>query len=173
MAIRKQALRRAPGRSGPPPVAPSPAFRYPRGSMKIEHPLVLEISRAVRSAGGRALLVGGLVRDALRGIPGPARDFDLEVYGVEGAALRKLLERLGHVKTVGEAFAVYKLGEIDISIPRRDSKTGSGHRGFTVTGDSTMTVEEAARRRDFTVNAILADPLTGHAPRGPKRLFSW
>jgi tRNA nucleotidyltransferase (CCA-adding enzyme) len=129
--------------------------------MKIEHPLVLEISRAVRSAGGRALLVGGLVRDALRGIPGPARDFDLEVYGVEGAALRKLLERLGHVKTVGEAFAVYKLGEIDISIPRRDSKTGSGHRGFTVTGDSTMTVEEAARRRDFTVNAILADPLTG------------
>lgn len=124
-------------------------------------PLVLDISRAVKAAGGRAFLVGGLVRDLLMQSGDEARDYDLEVYGLDGAALRAVLEKLGKVKTVGEAFAVYKLGDVDVSIPRRDSKTGEGHRGFTVTGDPAMTVEEAARRRDFTINAILQDPLTG------------
>jgi tRNA nucleotidyltransferase (CCA-adding enzyme) len=129
--------------------------------MAVEHPLVLELARVVKAAGGRALLVGGLVRDCVMGQTEPARDFDVEVYGLEGSALRALLTKLGPVKTVGEAFAVYKLGEVDVSIPRRDSKTGQGHRGFTVTGDPSMTIEEAARRRDFTINAILLDPITG------------
>src|SRR4029453_17144905 len=44
---------------------------------------------------------------------------------------------------------------------RRDSKTGKGHKGFTVTGDPAMSVEEAARRRDFTINAMLCEPLSG------------
>lgn len=124
------------------------------------------ICRAAREAGGRAFLVGGHVRDcaraALRGEPAPAaRDLDLEVHGIEAAALRGILERFGRVDAVGEAFTVFKLGDVDVSIPRRDSKTGPGHKGFEVTGDPYMGVEEAARRRDFTINAILLDPLTG------------
>ena len=131
-------------------------------SLPIDDERVLGIARAVRDAGGRALLVGGVVRDALAaGAPPPLRDVDLEVYGIDGERLRALLGRFGPVNAVGAAFTVYRVGDIDVSIPRRDSKTGRGHRGFTVTGDPTMTVEEAARRRDFTVNAILADPLTG------------
>lgn len=125
-----------------------------------------EIALAVREAGGRALLAGGRVRDQamheLLGTPLPeARDLDLEVFGIDGAALRSLLERFGPVNAVGEAFTVYKLGDIDVSLPRRDSKTGRGHRGFSVEGDPSMTVEEASRRRDFTINAMLQDPLTG------------
>ena len=128
----------------------------------IDDERVLGIAAAVRDAGGRALLVGGVVRDALAaGAPPPLRDVDLEVYGIDGERLRALLGPFGPVNAVGAAFTVYRVGDIDVSIPRRDSKTGRGHRGFTVTGDPTMTVEEAARRRDFTVNAILADPLTG------------
>jgi tRNA nucleotidyltransferase (CCA-adding enzyme) len=65
------------------------------------------------------------------------------------------------VETVGESFQVYKCGDIDVSLPRRESKAGRGHRGFIVTGDPDMSVEEAARRRDFTINAISFDPLTG------------
>jgi tRNA nucleotidyltransferase (CCA-adding enzyme) len=129
--------------------------------LTFEHPRVLEIARAVRAAGGRAYLVGGLVRDRLLGLPDDARDVDLEVYGLDGAALRGLLERFGRVNAVGEAFTVYKIGEIDVSIPRRDSKTGKGHKGFTVTRDPTMSETEAARRRDFTINAMLCDPLSG------------
>ena len=129
--------------------------------LDFDHPQVRDISRAVQTAGGRAYLVGGLIRDRILDVPQEARDYDLEVYGLDGAALRSLLERFGKVNAVGESFTVYKLGDIDISIPRRDSKTGTGHKGFTVTGDPTMTAIEAARRRDFTINALLCDPLTG------------
>ncbi len=116
------------------------------------------IAAAVRHAGGRALIVGGWVRDRLIGRD--AKDIDLEVYGLDATGLRHLLESLGRVETVGESFQVYKSGDIDVSLPRRESKAGRGHRGFDVRGDPTMSVEEAARRRDFTVNAIAWDPLT-------------
>ncbi len=120
---------------------------------------VLELARAVRARGGRALLVGGCVRDSLLGKD--AKDWDVEVYGIEPSALRELLENFGRVDAVGEAFTVYKLGqELDVSLPRRERKTGRGHRAFEIAGDPLMTIEEAARRRDFTINAILQDPLT-------------
>ena len=121
---------------------------------------ILKLARAVRDEGGRALMVGGCVRDRLMGRE--AKDWDVEVYGVEPARLRQLLDRLGRVNVVGEAFTVYKLGrDLDVSIPRRERKAGRGHRGFVIEGDPSMSVAEAARRRDFTVNAVLEDPLTG------------
>jgi len=121
-------------------------------------PLVLDICGAAAAAGGRALIVGGWVRDALLGLP--PKDADLEVFGLPADVLRRLLTRFGTVNAVGESFTVFKVGGIDVSLPRRDSKTGRGHRGFTVQGDPSMSVEEAARRRDFTINAISFDPLT-------------
>jgi tRNA nucleotidyltransferase (CCA-adding enzyme) len=118
------------------------------------------LAMAARDAGGRALLVGGCVRDELMGRE--PKDWDLEVYGIQPAHLRALLERFGRVDAVGEAFTVYKLGhDIDVSLPRRERKAGRGHRGFIIEGDPQMSVAEAARRRDFTINAILEDPLTG------------
>jgi len=119
---------------------------------------ILRLARAVREVGGRALLVGGCVRDRLLGRE--VKDWDVEVYGVEPAHLRELLGRFGRVNVVGEAFTVYKLGtDLDVSLPRRERKTGRGHRAFYIEGDPSMSFEEAARRRDFTVNAILEDPL--------------
>jgi tRNA nucleotidyltransferase (CCA-adding enzyme) len=116
------------------------------------------IARRVREHGGRALVVGGFVRDRLLGLG--SADLDVEVFGIDPEKLRALLEQLGRVEAVGQQFAVYKMGAIDVALPRRESKTGRGHKGFTVTGDPLMSVEEAARRRDFTVNAISWDPLT-------------
>jgi tRNA nucleotidyltransferase (CCA-adding enzyme) len=119
---------------------------------------ILKLARAVRDAGGRALLVGGCVRDSLMGVE--PKDWDVEVYGVEPVRLRKLLDSLGSVNVVGEAFTVYKLGHnLDVSLPRRERKSGRGHRAFVIEGDPQMTIEEATRRRDFTINAILHDPL--------------
>ena len=48
-----------------------------------------------------------------------------------------------------------------MSLPRRESKVGRGHKGFAVEGDPSLSITEAARRRDFTVNAMSRDPLTG------------
>ena len=91
-----------------------------------------------------------------------AKDWDLEVYGVEATRLRELLDQFGIVNVVGEAFTVYKLGQhLDVSLPRRERKSGRGHRGFVIEGDPSMNVTAATERRDFTVNAILKDPLTG------------
>src|SRR5258708_7555765 len=121
---------------------------------------VLQLAAAIRGAGGRALLVGGCVRDALMGKQ--PKDWDVEVYGIEPARLRQLLDQFGTVNVVGEAFTVYKLGsDLDVGLPRRERKTGRGHRAFFIEGDPSMTVEDSARRRDFTINAILQDPLTG------------
>jgi tRNA nucleotidyltransferase (CCA-adding enzyme) len=116
------------------------------------------IAELVRNAGGRALIVGGSVRDRLLGRE--SKDVDIEVFGLGADRLRALLESLGRVETVGESFQVYKAGDIDVSLPRRESKSGRGHRGFDVTGDPAMSIEEAARRRDFTINAISWDPIT-------------
>jgi tRNA nucleotidyltransferase (CCA-adding enzyme) len=137
---------------------------------------VIQLCRSAQEAGGRALLVGGWVRDFARGPGGVAGkapvasvDYDIEIYGLEPAALRSLIEAHGKVDAVGEAFTVYKVRlrdperrtsfVVDVSLPRRESKTGRGHRGFVVEGDPWMSIEEAARRRDFTINAMMYDPL--------------
>ena len=120
---------------------------------------VRRLSEEVRAEGGRALLVGGCVRDELMGKQ--PKDWDLEVYGIQPQRLREVLDRFGTVNVVGEAFTVYKLGAyLDVSLPRRERKTGRGHRAFFIEGDPAMTIKEATSRRDFTINAILQDPLT-------------
>jgi tRNA nucleotidyltransferase (CCA-adding enzyme) len=128
--------------------------------------LAAALAAAARTAGGRALIVGGWVRDRLRGHP--SKDVDIEVFGVAQDHLPALLAPLGRVEPVGQSFPVYKVidpagetGAIDVALPRRESKQGRGHKGFEVRGDPFMSIEEAARRRDFTVNAIAWDPLTG------------
>jgi len=120
----------------------------------------LSLAHAIHEAGGRALLVGGFVRDQLMGAE--PKDRDLEVYNLDATRLREILDQFGPVNVVGEAFTVYKLGNhLDVSIPRRERKSGRGHKAFVIEGDPSMSVTEATRRRDFTINAILQDPLTG------------
>lgn len=121
--------------------------------------LAVAICAQVRNAGGRALFVGGWVRDRLLGRK--SKDIDLEVFGIPEDRLPALLSRFGQVEPVGQSFPVYKVGTIDVALPRRESKTGRGHKAFDVQGDPSMSIEDAARRRDFTINAIAWDPLTG------------
>ena len=119
----------------------------------------VRIAELVRAHGGRALVVGGFVRDRLLGRD--SKDLDVEVFGIPQGDLPGLLATLGRVEPVGQSFPVHKLGPVDVALPRRESKTGRGHKGFTVEGDPEMSYEAAARRRDFTINAIAWDPLTG------------
>ena len=123
-------------------------------------PTVLAIASAIRDIGGRALLVGGFVRDRLMGVE--SKDHDLEIFGLEIRQLENALARFGDVIAVGRAFGVLRVKglDMDFSIPRRDSKTGRGHRGFLVELDPSLDFEEAARRRDLTINSMGLDPLT-------------
>ena len=114
---------------------------------------------------GRPRLVGGGVRDWLLGLE--PHDFDVEVGGVDFEALARALTRFGATDVVGRSFGVIKVrsaasgAEYDFSLPRRESKTGAGHRGFAVAPEPGLSDADAAARRDFTVNAIALDPLTG------------
>ncbi len=111
-------------------------------------------------AGGRAFVVGGYVRDLLRGQP--SKDLDVEVYGIDFDALLDLLQRHGSVLSVGRAFGVLRLKDLnaDFSLPRRDSKVAPGHRGFEVECDPNLDFKIAARRRDLTVNSMGLDILS-------------
>ena len=90
------------------------------------------------------------------------KDLDLEVFGVAGRTLRGLLERFGRVDTVGESFAVfYKVGGLDVVAAPPRVEDGPRPQGLRRRRRSAICrIEDAARRRDFTINAISRDPLT-------------
>src|SRR4051794_28121037 len=100
--------------------------------------MAVSVADAVRKGGGRGLVVGGWVRDRLLGLA--SKDIDIEVFGLAADRVRAILEPLGRVETVGESFQVFKMGDLDVSLPRRESKAGRGHRGFEVTGDPSMSI---------------------------------
>lgn len=123
------------------------------------YPTVEKVLNMVKNAGGRGMIVGGSVRDAILGKT--PKDIDLEIYGLTPDQLQSTLSREFEVDAVGKAFGVLKLKgvDVDISLPRRDSKIGDGHKGFLVTPDKDMSFEEATSRRDLTINAVMFDPL--------------
>jgi tRNA nucleotidyltransferase (CCA-adding enzyme) len=125
--------------------------------------LIDRVIRELHTAGYRALVVGGAVRDALLGLE--PKDFDVEVYGISYDALAGILARHGRIDLVGKSFGVVKLAregnEYDFSVPRRDNKIGLHHRDFRTIFDESISPEEAASRRDFTINAIAYDPVAG------------
>ena len=119
------------------------------------------IAREVNNAGGRTFYVGGFVRDKLLGIDN--KDVDIEVHGIEPDALYRILEKVGDPITFGKSFGVFALRKenLDIAMPRREHATGKGHRDFEIDVDPFIGTEGAARRRDFTINSIMQDVLTG------------
>ena len=125
--------------------------------------LVAEIVRELHSAGHRAVVVGGAVRDALLGLQ--PKDFDVEVHGIAYDRLAGLVAQHGRADLVGKSFGVVKLHrdghQYDFAVPRRDSKFGIHHRDFHAEFDESIDLREAASRRDFTINAMGWDPISG------------
>jgi len=122
---------------------------------------LIRLCRRLASAGGHAWLVGGCVRDRI--LNTPASDYDLEVYGLQPDKLKAVLNTLGRTEHVGRHFGVFKLWseqlEIDVALPRSESKSGRGHSGFDVSTDPNLSLETASLRRDFSINAMMIDPL--------------
>ena len=141
--------------------------------MQIPVPPVLEaIAQTLHRHHAKMVLVGGSVRDYFLDIP--IKDYDIEVYGLKDLeTLEEILSAFGKVKEVGKSFGILKLlhegKEYDFAFPRLERKTGRGHRGFAVTVDGALDFASAARRRDFTINAMgyiieekrLLDPFGG------------
>ena len=104
-----------------------------------------------------AVIVGGYVRDFFLDLD--SKDIDIELYGVDSLdEVEKILREFGKVNSVGKSFGVCKLHfknfDLDFSLPRRDTKTAKGHKGFNITLERNIDFKTAAKRRDFTMNAI-------------------
>jgi len=141
--------------------------------------LAHEIAKRVAQEGGRAYFVGGFVRDGLLNNIGTEVDFgtdflmhkcidadtdiDIEVHGLEPEVLEKILDSVGERIEIGKSFGIYALKgySIDIAMPRREKNVGKGHKAFDVEVDPYIGLEKAAIRRDFTINALMADILSG------------
>ena len=144
--------------------------------MTIQIPAAIKaIVSRIEDAGGSANLVGGAVIDLLEGRQ--PKDWDIEVFRISFESLTDMFADKG-ANLVGAQFGIIKLSakecgglDVDINVPRRDNHFGKGHNDLLTEFDPTMTVEEAAKRRDFTINAMafnlstgeLIDPFGGRA----------
>lgn len=119
------------------------------------------IAEAAAQQNGRAYFVGGFVRDGL--MHRENKDIDIEVHGIAPKQLEKLLDELGQRITIGESFGIYSLKghSLDIAMPRKEEVRGKGHRDFDVCVNPFIGTHQAALRRDFTINALMQDILTG------------
>ncbi len=120
-----------------------------------------QIAQLAADRGGRAYYVGGYVRDRLLGREN--KDIDMEIHGLTPGQAEALLDSLGTRLTMGESFGIYGLKghHVDIALPRRETLRGHGHRDFAISVDPFIGTKQAAKRRDFTVNAMMEDILTG------------
>ncbi|MBE6041977.1 MAG: HD domain-containing protein [Clostridiales bacterium] len=132
-----------------------------QSSRSNEEKIEKRIAKLVEAAGGRTFYVGGLVRDRLLGTEN--KDIDIEVHGITPDTLLGILEKIGEPLSFGKSFGVYSLRghDIDIAMPRRERAVGRGHRDFEIDVDPFIGTAEAARRRDFTINAMMEDVITG------------
>lgn len=129
--------------------------------MANEKELAMKIATAVSDAGGKTFYVGGYVRDKFLGIE--TKDFDIEVHGVSVEKLEEILDNIGKRLEFGKSFGVYNIKgySIDIAMPRKEECIGNRHTDFKVDIDPWCGTEKAAERRDFTVNALMENVLTG------------
>ena len=121
-------------------------------------PKVLEdILNDLQELGAKPILVGGCVRDHFLNIP--VKDYDVEIFGIDSyETIENSLKKFGSVKLVGKSFGILTLKvdsyDFDFALPRTEKKTGNTHQDFEVTTNANLSFEQAAIRRDFTINAI-------------------
>ncbi len=120
-----------------------------------------QIAKAVQHKGGTAFYVGGCVRDLLLGQD--CKDLDLEIHGIIPRDLEEILDSFGQRLNMGESFGIYSLKGcgLDIAMPRKEALRGTGHKDFDVFVDPFAGTYQAALRRDFTVNSMMQDVLSG------------
>ncbi|MDX8395145.1 MAG: HD domain-containing protein, partial [Mariprofundaceae bacterium] len=123
---------------------------------------LLTLCQHIQHLNGKAWLVGGCVRDLM--LDQTPNDYDIEVFGFEMSVLQSTLNQLGRTELVGQQFGVLKLWMagfvFDVALPRSEIKSGPGHKGFDVTPDPFISEYNASLRRDFSINAMMFDPLS-------------
>lgn len=129
--------------------------------MKNEDVLIKKVAEKIAEKGGKIYFVGGCVRDKNLGLEN--KDIDVEMYGLNLEEIREILEKFGKIDLVGASFGIYKIHGVDIDFcfPRKETLIGKGHKDFEVSIEPYISTQDAAKRRDFTINSIMQDVNTG------------
>ena len=129
--------------------------------LKSDLEMARRIAEKVKSLGGETYFVGGYVRDKI--LKRENKDIDIEVHGISSRELRSILDELGECITKGASFGVFGLNHygLDISMPREELSSGRGHRDFEVFVNPFIGLKKACSRRDFTMNALMENVMTG------------
>lgn len=122
---------------------------------------IVDIAKRIAEFGGETFYVGGYVRDKF--LNKPNKDIDVEIYNITPEQLKEVLSEFGEVQTIGNSFGIYNVKgyDIDFALPRSEKATGRGHKDFEVFVDPFISKEKACKRRDFTMNALMENVLTG------------
>jgi poly(A) polymerase len=124
-----------------------------------ERPGLDRLAEALGAGDGAARYVGGAVRDTLLGLPVADIDVatrhapEIVVQRLEAAGIKAIPTGIAH----GTITAVSAGTVVEVTTLRRDVATDGRHATVAFTDDW----EADAARRDFTINALYADPLTG------------
>lgn len=123
--------------------------------------LAYKIAEKVNTKGGKAYFVGGYIRDKLRNIKND--DIDIEIHGLDVEKVESILRDFGHINNVGKSFGIFKISgsNLDIALPRKEISTGKGHKDFEIVIDPYCGEYISSKRRDFTINSIMQNILTG------------
>lgn len=122
---------------------------------------LMRIANDIHLEGGDVYFVGGYVRDKLLGLDN--KDIDVEIHNISVDKVKRILSRYGSVDIVGASFGVLMLKglDIDFAFPRTESRTGNKHTDFEILVNPYLGLEEASKRRDFTMNSIMQNVITG------------
>jgi len=124
--------------------------------------VIEQIATKISEYGGRTFYVGGYVRDKMLQVP--HEDIDIEVFHLTLDELTSILEQFGPLDLIGKTFGVIKIEnypQLDFSLPRKETRTGAAHTDFAISIEQDLSYIDAAKRRDFTCNALMQDVLTG------------
>lgn len=115
-----------------------------------------EFAEYIDIIGGVLYLVGGAVRDQI--MHRPINDKD---YVITGINIKDILFK----KVVGNFFPVFLVNidneKCEVALARTERKTSIGHKGFEFSVDPSISIEQDLIRRDFTINSIAKNVLTG------------
>lgn len=116
---------------------------------------ILEIAQTIENQGGRLYLVGGALRNKL--LNRQVKDEDYCVVGITSKQFKELFPKSF---SRGKSFEVFELNGKEFAMARTETKIGIGHKGFEITANKNITIEQDLARRDITINSIAQDVIT-------------
>lgn len=114
----------------------------------------IKILTKLQDLGYETYFVGGCVRDMILDIP--YKDIDIATSAEPDELIKIFKDQ--EIKTFGKSFLVTFINGIEVATFRTDKYNGLNDKNVQI--EISKSAEEDVKRRDFTINSLLYDPIT-------------